>query len=140
MKNKLLFLLFVFTSTFVPAQNAAIKNSTIVPPDLKFQSTTVINNLDTVVFDLAQQTNTTSTVMFPVYFLSDDTVNALDFSFKFDMSKFSYDTIFNHTNYLTAVFYQAADSVLRLTSYSLQNQPPDGRLHRTRKRFWLLYS
>jgi hypothetical protein len=119
MKNSLLALVATLFCNIAVAGTLAFAQPQPNAPD-SLLKTTVINVYDTVVFDLTQEVNTVSTVEFPVYFLSDDTVNALDFSLKFDLSKFAFDTIFNLTNYLNVVSNLAADSVLRLTSYSLQ--------------------
>lgn len=80
-----------------------------------------VNLNDTVVFDISMAVYNGNQVSFPVYFLSDDTINALDFSFKFNLPNFTYDTILDLTNYLqeTSNFYQS-DTTVFFTSYSLQ--------------------
>jgi len=92
----------------------------------KNQAITSINVFDTVVFDLTQAIITPTTIEFPVSILSDDTVNALDFSMKFNSNVITYDTIINHTNYVQGFFYfNTNDSTLRFTSYSLQRYTND---------------
>lgn len=80
----------------------------------------VIDQNDTVVFDLSQSVINGSSVEFPVYIKSNEIVNALDFSFRFDETNFTYDTTVNLTSYLQVYsFYNSNDSTLRFTSNSL---------------------
>lgn len=75
---------------------------------------------DTIYFDLSSTIVNATTIEFPVYFIADDTVNALDFAIKFDLSKVEYDSLINPTAFLQAfAFYNPNDSTLRFTSYSL---------------------
>ena len=79
----------------------------------------VINQFDSVYFDIALATVNGTTVDFPVYFRSDDVINALDFEFKYDHSHLEYDTILNLTSYIEPLaYYNTNDSTVRLTSYS----------------------
>lgn len=79
-----------------------------------------IDFLDTIYFDLSNTIVNASTIEFPVYFFSDDTVNALDFAMRFDLSKIAYDSLINPTPFLNAfAFYNVNDSTLRFTSYTL---------------------
>jgi hypothetical protein len=81
----------------------------------------LIDASDTVVFDLSNATLTGNSWSFPVLILSDDTVNALDFSFKYNHSKLSYDSISDLTNYIQPLaFYNPNDSTVRFTSNSFQ--------------------
>jgi hypothetical protein len=79
----------------------------------------IIDQNDTVVFDLSQATVNGTTLEFPVSILSDDTVYALDFSLKYDHSKLAYDTTLNKTTYMSALsYYNVNDSTVRFTSNS----------------------
>ena len=49
---------------------------------------TVINQLDSVIFDLSQSVCASGQVTFPVYFKSDDPIYAVDFSLKFNPNGF----------------------------------------------------
>lgn len=94
-----------------------------------FSKITTINTLDTVVFDLAQSDTSLNQVEFPVYILSDDTVNALDFSFKYNELDFSFDSIIDLTTYMqTFSYYNPFDSTLRFTSNSFQGYEKDSAL------------
>lgn len=89
----------------------------------------VIDALDSVVLDLSQQVITGNSISFPVSILTDDTVFSLDFSFKYDHSNFTYDTITDLANYLQSVsFYNTNDSTVRYTSFSLQGITIDTNL------------
>jgi hypothetical protein len=82
----------------------------------------IVDSSDTVVFDIANSTISGNTIEIPVYIISDDTINALDFSFKFDETKYHYDTIISLMPYLQPTsFYNSSDSTVRFTSYSLHN-------------------
>ena len=97
---------------------------------LMISSTTTSNNIttisqidlsDTVVFDLSQAIITGNTIDIPISIISDDTINSLDFSLKYDQVKFVYDSIIDLTTYLQAVsFYNSNDSTIRFTSNSFQ--------------------
>lgn len=81
--------------------------------------TFVINNLDSIYFDISQAVINGNTVEFPVSFKSDDVINALDFSFKYNELELEYDTIINLTSYIQHLsYYNANDSTVRFTSYS----------------------
>ncbi len=89
----------------------------------------LIDALDTVVFNLAKAAIAGNSISFPVSILSDDTVNALDFSFKYVHSKLRYDSISDLTNYLQPLaFYNPNDSTVRFTSNSFQRYGNDTAL------------
>ena len=97
----------------------------------------VIDQFDTVVFNVSQSVSQSGYVEFPVYFRSDDTVNALDFSFKFNTTKFAYDSVIRLAGYLSiSANYNTTDSTLYFTSYSLQRITNDTPL--VKVRLWLL--
>ena len=88
-----------------------------------------IDATDTVVFDLSQAIVMISTVEFPLYFFSDDTVNAVDFSLKFNQTNFEFDSVINLTpNLQTMSYLNVSDSTLRFTSNCLQRIPNDSAL------------
>lgn len=81
----------------------------------------VINNYDTVFFNLTAATCSNNVVQVPVLFKSDDSIFALDFSLKFNLNKLSYNSIVFHKPYLIgSANYNTNDSTLRFTSFSLQ--------------------
>ncbi len=81
--------------------------------------TLIINNLDSIYFDISQAVLNGNVVEFPVSFKSDDIINALDFSFKYNELELEYDTIINLTTYIQHLsYYNANDSTVRFTSYS----------------------
>lgn len=77
---------------------------------------------DTVVFDLSQASEASGYVEFPVYFLSDDTINAVDFSLRYNTVDLAFDSIIKLAGYLniTTNEVHAADTTIYFTSYSLQ--------------------
>jgi Secretion system C-terminal sorting domain len=83
-------------------------------------STRSIDALDSVYFDLSQATYSGGQVEFPVYFDSDDTIYALDFSLKYSNQVIEFDTIIDVASGLNSSYYlNPSDSVLRFTAYSL---------------------
>src|SRR5690349_12324037 len=78
--------------------------------------TSTIDMLDTVVFDISQSSMAGNQVSFPVYIITDDTINSLDFSLVFNETNFSLDTIINLTTYLQPV-YNLTMGTLYFTSY-----------------------
>ncbi|MBL0103754.1 MAG: hypothetical protein IPP51_08355 [Bacteroidetes bacterium] len=83
-------------------------------------STSIINSSDSVVFQLDQTGFTGNIIDFPVSISSDDTINAVDFSLRYNRQQFLYDTIINLSTGLQIMsYFNAADSTLRFTSNSL---------------------
>lgn len=79
-----------------------------------------IDSHDSVYFDLSHALWCTNYVMMPVYISSDDTIFALDFSFRFNLTKLRYDTLINHKSYLLpSAYFNPADSFLRFTSFGM---------------------
>jgi hypothetical protein len=78
-----------------------------------------INSGDTVVFDLTQIINEGNVVTFPVSIISDDLIQALDFSLKYNQEDFAWDDILVlPTNALSATqSFNQNDLTLRFTSF-----------------------
>ncbi len=107
MRILLLLIMIQFTTTKLVAQPTIL-------------STQNIDQMDTVVFDLSKALLNGSSISFPVSIISDDTISALDFSFKYDHTNILYDSIIDLTGYLQSIsFYNPNDSTVRFTSYSL---------------------
>jgi hypothetical protein len=87
-----------------------------------------VNAQDTIVFDLSNVSYNNDYAAVPVYILSDDTVNALDFSFRFDESNLFYDSTFILNNYLSTLsYFNPNDRTYRFTSSSflrIENNKP----------------
>ncbi len=82
-----------------------------------------INEFDTVYFDLSQSNISNGYIDIPVYIIAYDTINSLDFAFKYNHANLEYVTIKNLTSYLQGVLYSYnnTDSNIRFTSYSFKN-------------------
>ena len=118
MKNTYLLLILFSTALFIGAANGyaqdAVKSKTG-----QHLITLNIDNQDSVFFDLFNATVAGTTIEFPVSVKSDDVINALDFSFRYNEAELEFDTILNLTNYIQDLsFYNPADSTVRFTSYS----------------------
>ena len=82
--------------------------------------TAVVNNLDTMVFDLAQADIAGNYIMFPISIITDDTVQSLDFAFKYNHSNLVLDSIINLTTYIQPYsFFNTTDSTFRYISNTL---------------------
>lgn len=78
-----------------------------------------INAQDTIVFDLSKVTYADEYASVPVYILSDDTVNAVDFSFRFNEGNLYYDSTITLAANLSALyFFNPSDNTYRFTSNS----------------------
>lgn len=105
----------------------------LTPKPSHAQASFIINNLDSVVYDIEQSTISGGYVEFPVSFLSDDSIYALDFSFKYNQLNFLYDSVINLTPGLSMLAnYNTNDSTVRVTSYSLATLPNDSPIVRLR--------
>jgi hypothetical protein len=83
-----------------------------------------INALDTVEFDIHNANFTSGYFEFPVTIISDDSINALDFSFEFNNANYVYDTVYpviSPISYLA--HYNEADLRFRFTSFSFTEYP-----------------
>ncbi|HNP47504.1 MAG TPA: T9SS type A sorting domain-containing protein [Bacteroidia bacterium] len=119
MKHTLLCIVILLTNSFLLSSKAKIVN-TEKENGGSSDRVAQVDQSDTVIFDLSQSVINGNEIEFPVYFHSDDIVNALDFSFRFNQLNFSYDSIINLTHYLQVYsFYNTNDSTLRFTSNSL---------------------
>lgn len=86
---------------------------------IDYNPTVAIDSLDTLVFNMGASTYTGSKWTFPVYFKSDDVINAVDFSFKYNHAILDYDTIVNLKSYLQSLEnYNSFDSTVYYTSFS----------------------
>ena len=115
MKKILLPILLVFITSVGLAANGD-KSKASMPAG------TMIDATDTIVINLSNQLLVNGKISFPVSIISDETIYALDFSFKYDQTVFAYDTILNLSPLLqSTAFYNAADSTVRYTSFSLDS-------------------
>lgn len=100
-----------------------------ISDDFLINKSFIIDQYDTVVFDLSLAIRNGSYIDIPVYILSDDSIFSLDFSLKFDHSKLEFDTIIDNATYLQSLsYYNPSDSTIRYTSSSFQNYRNDTTL------------
>ncbi len=126
MKTILLTLLsLIFCSSFSYAKNNR-DNLT----DRKSSVLHTINTLDTIVFDLSKAVFVGSNIEIPVSILSNDTVLAVDFSFRFNEAILKYDSIINYKapDLSTLAHFNLTDRKLRFTSSSLKQIDNNTRL------------
>lgn len=114
---KKIYSLIILTLALTMAGISYSNASDLSDPSL---STAGIDALDTVFFDLTNAIYSTNKVEVPVFIKSDDQIFALDFSTQFDLNKLTYDSLINLTPSLSPLaWYNANDSTLRMTSFSL---------------------
>jgi hypothetical protein len=100
---------FSLTKSTVNDSNIHLNNGRITSIDL----------FDTVHFDLSNAIIATNNFSFPVLISADDTINSLDFSFKYNHQKFHYDSISTIISSIQPLaFYNPIDSTVRFTSNS----------------------
>src|SRR6267378_1153823 len=132
MKRKVLILGMILIGGLAVAQN--LKSGIAAEDELKRAEK--VDTKDTVVFDLSQAVIVGNSMDIPVSVLSDDTINSLDFSMKFNQAKLTYDTLINNASYLQSLaFFNKTDSTLRATSNSLQQYGNNTPLMAIRFRF-----
>jgi hypothetical protein len=121
MKHSLFSLLLMFTVSMAIAQNK------------EGRGLTTIDAGDTVFFDIAHSTYPSGYVDFPVFFHSDDTINAIDFSCMFNTACFTYDSVIRLANYLSVTAnYDSSSATFFLTAFSLQRITNDTPLVKIR--------
>lgn len=87
--------------------------------ELESTNALAIDSTDTVYFDLSKATLIGNQLTLPVAIMTNQPVNSLDFSFKYDHNELDYDTIINLTTYLQGLsYYNTVDSTVRYTSSS----------------------
>ncbi|MFI5151005.1 MAG: Ig-like domain-containing protein [Bacteroidia bacterium] len=92
-----------------------------IAPDGVLKAPVRVNATDKVVIDMSRAVVTGSQIDIPISVSATDTINALDFSFKFDETKLQYDTVDNAASYIQCMAYlNTNDQTLRFTSNSLQ--------------------
>ncbi len=122
MKKTVITLSIVFLGGFIYSQNLLSHNENNKSPE-------IINALDSVIFDLSNSITTSNYVEFPISIKSDDIVNALDFSLKFNYANFTFDSTINLTSYISSNgHFTTSDSTLRFTSNSLTTYRNDTSL------------
>ncbi|MBK8405143.1 MAG: T9SS type A sorting domain-containing protein [Saprospiraceae bacterium] len=75
---------------------------------------------DTLVYDLANALKNGSSINFPIFTRSSNVIYSVDFAIKFKQANITFDTLISlepSINYL--YYFNPNDSILRLTSYSL---------------------
>lgn len=85
-----------------------------------------IDLLDTIYFEIDHAEYSGGKMLIPISIHSDDTIYALDFELRFNYQRLQYDTIYDPSGRIQPfVFLNPADSVLRLTSYSVNPYKKD---------------
>lgn len=102
----------------------------------------MINNNDSLIFDLASATLTATYIDIPVYALSDDVILSVDYSIQFNLTKLTYSTTVdllpNDPTILSAAFFNPVTTKLKYTGSTLQNYPAGPSIvHITKIRFTL---
>lgn len=80
-----------------------------------------IDFLDTIIFNLKKSIRIDPNFIdIPISIKSDDDINAMDFSLRFDQTHLKFNSVINHTGYMSiSDYFNATDATLRLSSNSL---------------------
>lgn len=88
-----------------------------------------INATDTLYFDWKNAILVNNKLSVPIFLKTDDRINSVDFSFKFNETILEVDTVIkNDSNIEMAYFFNPNDRKLRLTSYSLKAYNLDDKI------------
>jgi hypothetical protein len=80
----------------------------------------VLSSNDSMLFNLSEADCFSDKIAFPVYIDTDEDIYALDFALKYNSDHIQYDSIIILKPYLFAsVFFNTADSTLRLSAFSI---------------------
>ena len=129
---KFIILLILFLFRFISDGNSqdskSISNDISVSlksiEDLISNSSSVINEFDTVVFDINLANFNADFIEFPITIISDDSIYSLDYSFEFNSNNYLFDTVYNVISPLQfLVYYNEADFRLRFTCNSFSIFP-----------------
>lgn len=87
----------------------------------------IINNLDSMIFDLASATITATYLDLPIYVKSDDVINGIDYAMKFNMAKLTYSTtsdlLPNDPTIVSLAYFNQTTLFLKYTGTSQQSFP-----------------
>lgn len=105
-------------------------------------NTRIINSNDSLIFDLANATLTATYIDIPIYALSDDVIQSLDYSIQFNLTKLTYsmtvDLLPSDPTILSASFFNPTTLKLKYTGSTLQSYPAGpGVIYITKIRFML---
>lgn len=90
----------------------------------------VINNLDSIIFDLASATLSANYIDVPIYIISDDVIFGVDYALKFNLNKLTFsstiDLLPNDPSIVSLSYFNTNDLFLRYTATSLNSFPNNG--------------
>jgi gliding motility-associated-like protein len=123
MKTKLLlFVVIIFGSLQVFSKHSSLPFNTCNASGI--YSKRIINNLDSMIFDLASATITASYIDIPVYVISDDLITGFDFEFQFNLSKMTFSTTIDlppDPTILSLSYFNPSDLYLRYSATTLNS-------------------
>jgi gliding motility-associated-like protein len=138
MKTKIgmvILLAFGFLNVFAGDSDATYRD----PSKLLTSKKLVINNLDSIIFDLANATITATYIDLPIYIKSDDVIKGMDYAMQFNLAKLTFSTTtdltLNDPSIVTLSYFNPNTLFLRYTSTTLQNFPATGGTYVTKIRF-----
>lgn len=103
----------------------------------------IVNNLDSMIFDLANATITATYLDLPIYIKSDSLIHAIDYAIKFNLAKLTYSTtadfITNDPSQVSLAFFNPSTLFLKYTCTTQQQAgfPVTGISYLTKIRFML---
>lgn len=101
----------------------------------------VINNTDSIIFNLANATLTPTYIDIPISIKSDDLIFSFDYAMTFNQSKLTFsttiDAITNDQTFVSSAFFNPNDLFLRSTTSTQQSLPSTGNVCISKIRFAL---
>jgi len=111
----------------------------VSPPGIHGQP--VINNSDSIIFNLANATLTPTYIDIPLYIKSDDLIFSFDFAMTFNTAKLTFsttiDAVTSDPTFISSAFFNPNDLFLRGTTSTQQSLPANGMVCISKIRFAL---
>jgi gliding motility-associated-like protein len=122
------FLALLFLHGAAISKNNAIGDTE--SPPLVQMAMPVINNLDSIIFDLASSTLSANFIDIPIYIISDDVIFGIDYALKFNLNKLIFsstiDLLPSDPSIVSLSYFNPNDLFLRYTATSLNSFPNNG--------------
>lgn len=132
--KSILFILIIFGNLKVFSKGSGLLFN---PGDPLITDKLIIDNNDSIIFDLANATLTASYLDLPLYIKSDDVVFGIDYAMKFTLAKLTFSAAIDLIPSNSSAHFNSNDLFLRYTGGSMQSLPCSAGVYVTKIRFAL---